>query len=116
MPSNIALRVSSVGDVFVSRNRKLSRPWRWGRTVVGAVVLATGGIMLVSAFLAWADLQYITTNYRISQAQETQKQLLDLNRKLRIELANLTTISRLERLAAEYNMGAPQPQQVVKLP
>ena len=45
-----------------------------------------------------------------------QKQYLDLNRKLRIELACLTSIHRLEKLAAEYGMGAPQPSQVVNLP
>ena len=76
----------------------------------------TAGVLLTSVFLAWADLQYITHSYQISQAQETQKQYLDLNNKLRIELASLTAISRLEKLAAEAGMGAPQPSQVVKLP
>ena len=76
----------------------------------------TAGVLLTSVFLAWADLQYITHSYQISQAQETQKQYLDLNNKLRIELASLTAISRLEKLAAESGMGAPQPSQVVKLP
>jgi hypothetical protein len=61
-------------------------------------------------------LQYITQSYQISQTQEIQKQYLDLNRKLRIELACLTSIHRLEKLAADYDMGAPQPSQVVNLP
>ncbi len=116
MPANIALRLSAAGQVFISKNRKISHPWRWGSAMVSVLFLATAGVLFTCLFLAWADLQYITANYKISQSQETQKELLDLNRKLRLELANLTTISRLERLAAEYNMGAPQPQQVVKLP
>jgi cell division protein FtsL len=116
MPSNLTLRLTAAGHVFVSKNRKVSHPWRLGRMVVGAVVLATVLVLFTSMFLAWADLQYITQSYQISQAQESQKQYLDLNNKLRIELASLTAISRLEKLAAEYGMGAPQPSQVVTLP
>lgn len=116
MPRNVALRLHAVGQIFISKNRKVSHPWRWGKAVMATLVLATGGILLVSFFAAWTDFQFISQNYHISQAQETQKQLLDMNRKLRIELANLTAISRLEKLAAEYGMGAPLPSQVVTLP
>lgn len=116
MPSNIALRLSAAGQVLISRNRKVNRPWRWSKPVVAALALATAGIIFTSLLWAWTDLQYITLSYQMSQAQETQKQYLDLNRKLRIELANLTAISRLERLAVEHGMGSPQPSQVVNLP
>jgi len=115
MPSNITLRLNAMGQVLISRNRKVGRPWRWARPLVAVFVLATAAVMFSSLFLAWTDLRYITLSYQISQAQETQKQFLDLNRKLRIELANLTAISRLEKLAAENDMGAPQPSQVVNL-
>jgi cell division protein FtsL len=115
MPSNIALRLNAVSQVLISRNRKVSRPWRWGRAIVAGFVLATAAVVFTSLFHAWGDLQYITMNYQISQAQETQKQYLDLNRKLKIELANLTAISRLERLAAEYGMEAPRPNQIVAI-
>ncbi|MEJ2671746.1 MAG: hypothetical protein P8168_05990 [Deltaproteobacteria bacterium] len=116
MPNNLTLRLSAVGQVFVSKNRKVGRPWRWTRMAVTILVLATAGVFCTSLFLAWADLQYITQNYQISQAQEIQKQYLEMNRKLRIELTCLTSINRLERLAEQYNMGAPQPSQVVNLP
>jgi cell division protein FtsL len=116
MSSQITLRLNSVGQVLISRNRRVGYSWRWGRVVVAAVMVATVGIMFTSLFWAWTDLHYITLNYQISQAEENKKQLLDLNRKLRIELSNLTTISRLEKLAAEYGMGPPQPSQVINLP
>ena len=116
MPNNLTLRLTTAGQVFISRNRKVSHPWRWGKIAVTAVVLVTAGVFFTSLLLAWADLQYITQSYQISQAQELKKQYLDLNRKLRIELACLTSIHRLEKLAAEYDMGAPQPSQVVNLP
>jgi len=116
MASNLALLVGAAGQVFFSKNRKVSYPWRWGRAAVGGLVLATAGLLFTCLFLAWADLQYITQSYQISQAQETQKQYLNLNRKLRIEYSNLTSIKRLENLAAQYGMEAPQSSQVVKLP
>ena len=116
MPANLALRLSAVGQVFISKNRKVSHPWPWGRAMVAGLVLATVGVLFTCMFLAWADLQYITQSYQISQAQETQKKYLDLNSKLRIEYSNLTATSRLEKLAAQYGMEAPQPFQVVNLP
>jgi hypothetical protein len=116
MPNNLAIRLTTAGQVFISKNRKVAHPWRWGKIAVTAVVLVTAGVFFTSLFLAWTDLQYLTQSYRISQAQEIQKQYLDLNRKLRIELACLTSIHRLEQLAAQYDMGAPQPSQVVNLP
>ena len=116
MPNNLTLRLTTAGQVFISKNRKVGQPWRWSRIVITAVVLATAGVFCTSLFLAWGDLQYITQSYQISQAQEIQKQYLDLNRKLRIELACLTSIHRLEQLAAQYDMGAPSPSHVVNLP
>jgi len=116
MPNNLTIRLTAAGQLFISKNRKVGRPWRWGKIAVTVVVLATAGVFFTSLLLAWADLQYITQSYQISQAQEVQKQYLDLNRKLRIELACLTSIQRLEKLAAEYGMGAPLPSQVVNLP
>ena len=116
MPSNLTLRLTAAGQIFISKNRKVARPWRFGRIAVTAVVMATAGVLCTSLLLAWADFQYINQNYQISQAQETQKQYLDLNKKLHLELACLTSIHRLEKLAAQYDMGAPLPSQVVTLP
>jgi cell division protein FtsL len=116
MSNNLTLRLSNVGQVFISKNRKVAHPGWWSRILVTLLVLATAGVFCTSLFLAWADLQYITQNYQISQAQEIQKQYLEMNRNLRIELAALTSIHRLEELASQYDMGAPQPYQVVNLP
>ncbi len=116
MPANLSLRLSAAGQVFLPRNRKASYPWRWGGAIVAGLVLGAVGVLFICTFLAWTDLQDITHSYQISQAQQSQKQLRDLNGKLRIELSNLTAISRLEKLAAQLGMEAPTPSQVVKLP
>jgi cell division protein FtsL len=116
MSNNLTLRLSAVGQVFVSKNRKVGHPTRWGRIIVAFLVLTSATVFCTSVFLSWTELQYLTQNYQISQAQELQKQYLEMNRKLRIELASLTSVKRLEDLAQQYNMGPPQPSQVVNLP
>ena len=118
MSKYVTLRLSSVEQLFVTRNRKVaSQPSKWGKAGVSILVLAAAGFIVASAMWAWGNLQQINLNYQISQAQETQKQYLELNRKLRIELSNLTSISRLEKLAKEqFAMGPPQPYQIVRLP
>jgi cell division protein FtsL len=119
MASNITLRLSSVEQLFISRNRKVAsqQSSRWGKAGVMVLVLVVTGFIISSLIWAWANLQQTTLNYQISQAQETQKQYRVLNRRLRIELSNLTSISRLEKLAVEqFAMGPPLPSQVVQLP
>jgi cell division protein FtsL len=118
MPANLTLRLTAVSHTLLARNRKVSRHHStWGRVVMAALILATAGVMLTSLIWAWANLQIVTLNYQISQGQETMKQYLEMNQKLRVELSNIMAISRLEKLAVEtYGMGAPQPQQVLYLP
>lgn len=118
MARHVTLRLSSVEQLFVSRNRKVaSQSSPWGKAGVVVLVIAAAGFIIASAVWAWANLQQTTLNYQISQLKETQKQYRELNDRLRIELSNLTSISRLESLAvAEYEMGPPQPFQIVRLP
>lgn len=118
MPANLTLRLTAVSHSLLARNRKVTpRHSTWGRAVVGALILVTAGVMLTSLIWAWTNLQIVSLNYQISQAQETMKQHLELNRKLRVELSNIKAISRLEKLAMEtYGMSAPQPHQVIRLP
>jgi len=116
MPTNLALRLSAVSHALISRNRKVrTQESPWGKAVVVCLVLAAVGITCMCLFWAWSNLHSTTLNYQISQALETQKELLDLNRKLRVELSNLTAIARLEELAATYEMGPPTSGQVVKV-
>jgi len=117
MPRNLSVRLSTVSHSLLAKNRKVSRVHsRWGRTVVATLIVATFGVMLTSLTWACGNLQIVSLNYQISQAQETQKQYREINSKLKIELSNLTAISRLEKQAETHGMGAPQPSQVISLP
>lgn len=116
MPTNLALRLSTVSHTLIARNRKMrTQESPWGRVLVAGLILVTMGIIATSLFWAWSNLQSTTLNYQISQGKETQKQQLELNRKLRVEYSNLKSIARLENLAQTYEMGPPAPGQVVKV-
>ena len=116
MPTNLALRLSAVSHALISRNRKVrTQESHWGRALVVCLVVAAVGITFMCVFWAWSNLHSTTLNYQISQTLETQKELLELNRKLRVELSHLTSIARLEQLAEVYNMGPPTAAQVVKV-
>ncbi len=114
MPTNLALRLSTVSHTLIARNRKVPQENSWGKVLVAGLMLASVGI-LSTFFWAWGNLQSTTLNYQISEAQEMQKQHVELNRKLRVELSNLTSIARLEKLAETFEMGPPATQQVVKV-
>jgi cell division protein FtsL len=116
MPTNLAVRLSAVSHTIVARNRKVrTQENTWGKMLVAGLILVTVGIILTSLFWAWSNLQSTTLNYQISQGKETQKQMLELNRKLRVEYSNLKSIARLEKLAQTYEMGPPGPGQVVQV-
>lgn len=118
MARHVSLRLSSVEQLFMTRNRKVaSQSSPWWRAGVAILVLVAAGFIIASVAWAWGNLQQTNLNYQISQAQETQKQYLEMRRKLRIEHSVLTSVSRLEKLAVEqFGMGPPQPSQVVQLP
>lgn len=116
MPTNLALRLSTVSHTLVARNRKMrTQESPLGTALVISLVLVAVGIVLISWFWAWSNLQSTNLNYLISQAQEEKKQQLEFNKRLRVEFSNLTSIARLENLAANFNMGPPGPGQVVKV-
>jgi cell division protein FtsL len=116
MLSNLTFRLTTLSHFFFNKNRRLSHPWKWGQPMVMILAVLTAMVLLFSVYAAVAEFQLIDQNYKISRAKETQKQYLELNRKLKIEHSNLTAIARLEQLAEKYGMAAPLPQQVVQLP
>lgn len=116
MPANLTLRLSAVSHSLVARNRKVpTQASPWSRALVAGLILAAVGIVVTCLFWAWANLQITTLNYHIAQAREIKKQHVEFNKKLRVELSNLTSIARLERLAVTFDMGPPTPGQVVKV-
>ena len=116
MPTNLALRLSAVSHSLIARNRKVStQESNWVKVLVAGLILAALGIVVTCVFWAWTNLQITTLNYQIAQAREIKKKHMELNKKLRVEYSYLTSIPRLEQLAATFEMGPPAPGQVVKV-
>lgn len=112
-------RSVALEKVLVGNNRRPITDYAiphlgWGKLFVTVMLLSM--LVLAGCLFAWSHLQVITQNYQISQLYKEQKELEDWNRKLRVELASLKSLSRLERLAMEkYNMAPPEPHQVINL-
>jgi cell division protein FtsL len=87
-----------------------------GRFKMIIIIALLGGMVVTGCLFAWSHLQFIALNYQIAQIYGEQKEIQNTNRKLRVELTNLKSLGRLERLAMEtYSMAPPEPRQVISL-
>ncbi|MEW5723781.1 MAG: cell division protein FtsL [Thermodesulfobacteriota bacterium] len=78
-------------------------------------VALAAAFLFVSFSLAivWSGHQIVQTGYDISRLQKETADLTDYNRKLKVELANLTALDRLEQVARdELGLRLPEPGQV----
>ncbi len=72
-------------------------------------------LMLIASAMAmvWINHRSVQAGYEITQLNQEQIKLMDINSVLKVEFANLTALDRLERLAREsLGLGAPRPDQV----
>jgi cell division protein FtsL len=118
MPRNY-VRSIALDRVLVGDNRRqapVNPVPQIGRAKMTVIIVLLAGMVVTGCLFAWSHLQFLTLNYQISQIYNEQKEIQNINRKLRVELTNLKSLARLERLAVEnYNMAPPEPRQVVNL-
>ncbi len=83
-------------------NRKLSRDrdQRQGKFIF-RIFLTLVFIALPTLFLSWQRIKIVHYGYSIEQAKDEASKLRDLNMKLKLERANLTSLKRIERIAVE---------------
>ena len=77
-----------------------------------------GGLLLTGViFYVWLQVQVINLSYDISRAQQQRKELVEINKKLRIQLANLKAPDRIEQIALnQLGLRPPQRGQIEILP
>jgi cell division protein FtsL len=69
--------------------------------------------ILFALVFVWSNHQAVQVGYAISELHREHARLNDLNRKYKVELANLTALDRLEHLAInELGLVAPRPEQI----
>lgn len=67
-----------------------------------------------SLFYVWSRIQVIQYGYEISKALKEERNLQELNKRLRLEVAMLKSYERIERVATEeLRMVKPKPDQVI---
>jgi len=81
------------------------------------------GMVLLVCFLGaaffdtWCGIQSRRMGYEIEQARMQQENLLDFQKKLRIEKARLTSPQALRRHArGELSLETPKPEQIIIVP
>ena len=82
------------------------------------VVLLLALAVVTSALISqiWTRLKKIEYGYKISKASKENAGLLEINRRLRIEVALLKRPARIHRYATEeLGMSAPRPDQIRRL-
>ena len=85
-----------------------------GRTLLLIFVIS---VVMCAFFLkSWINHQSVGLGYEIGQLKQEIRTLKEDHQKLTVELANLSSVNRIERIATEkLKMKVPDPDQIIKI-
>lgn len=84
---------------------------------IGIGVLLVLILMGELLFYTWCRVQSIKTGYNITAEKRRNKELINLQKNLRVELANLKSPDRIGRIARErLGLIMPDPGQIIVIP
>jgi cell division protein FtsL len=94
-----------------SRKRPPKNKLRFGPFLCG-VILMTFFVPGVLAYV-WLNVQTVNLSYDIARAQKQKQELLEINKKLRIQIANLKSPERIEGVAlSKLGLKPPEKGQI----
>jgi cell division protein FtsL len=96
-----------------SRVVKVSDPQR--RREIRMFSLSVAAVFVVLMFYTWQHFRSIEYGYRIETQKSERDRLADANRAFKLEEASLRDPGRIDPLARQMGLTAPQPGQVVRL-
>jgi cell division protein FtsL len=96
-----------------SRMVKISDPRR--RREIRMFSLSVAAVFVVLMFYTWQHFRSIEYGYRIESQKSERDRLREVNRALELEEASLRDPGRIDPLARQMGLTAPQPGQVVRL-
>jgi len=109
-------RVESIqsGYLTVRKGNRRTRAASWVHSHRFYFALCTALILFSFAFtFVWANHQSVQAGYTLARLHADQTKLKELNRKYKVELANLTSLDRLEDMAKkQLGLVTPSPEQV----
>lgn len=92
------------------------KPFTSPRGIVALMIVAMVIVGSAAVCQVWIRLRVIDYGYKISKATREHNQLLELNRRLRLELALLKNPERITQIARnELNLQSPNPDQIKRL-
>ncbi|MCB2194043.1 MAG: hypothetical protein KQI62_20885 [Deltaproteobacteria bacterium] len=80
----------------------------------GLIVLSL--VIACALFYLYTGVKGLSISYQISQARQAQGELVEMGRRLRVELNNLRSPERLERAGARLGLAPAPPERVRVLP
>jgi cell division protein FtsL len=84
---------------------------------VGIGVLLLLILMGEMLFYTWCRVQCIRTGYKITEEKKRNKELINLQKDLQVELAGLKSPDRIGRIARErLGLIVPEPKQIIVIP
>lgn len=88
----------------------------------GAVINLRQGLVVLclitgcALFYLYTGVKGLSISYQVSQARQNQVELVEMGRRLRVELNNLRSPERLERAGARLGLAPAPPDRVRVLP
>lgn len=76
------------------------------------VLVLLAVVTAVALFYAFASVRAQNLSFQVSRELETQRELRETGRRLRVELNILRAPERLERMGARLGLKPPEPQQM----
>ena len=93
-------------------NRRLAVKRRTGELNLKGVLALLVLVTAVALFYAFTTVRALNISYQVSRALETQRELRELGRSLKVELNHLRSPQRLERAAARLYLAPPKAKQI----
>jgi len=112
-PRGLPPEIYFVKHIDNSRLVKVSDPQRTRE--MGMFLATTVLLFLLVMVYAWQHFSAIEYGYRIEQQRLQRDNLVELSRALRLEEASLRDPQRIDMLARQMGLAAPQAGQVVRL-
>lgn len=94
------------------QNRRLAVKQSTGELNLKGVLTLLVIVTAVALFYAFTSVRALNISYQVSRALETQRELRELGRGLKVEFNHLSSPQRLERAAARLNLAPPKAKQI----
>ncbi len=114
---NFAVSAEKFIHTNVLARQRVRREGDVSRREMACLVCMSLLIMLAFFMFLWVRIYSLELGYRISDDHRLSEELIQENRKLKVERASLKSSPRLEAIAInQLGMSVPRPDQVVIIP